>query len=351
VEPEKIIDFPTRGLSLEYYKDMILARSEDEMRVLSSAVKNGGLTTSRYILNMNVKWMYYSLTPEDEIDKYEKMLGIDGIVGMMTAADVAKASVRHVDGITVIVTAGASNAATPGEDIEMWHNGTINIIVISEDMLTDEAMANSIITITEAKTRVFTELDIRSVNSGNAATGTTTDSVAVATLGRGECLRYASAGTDFGRKMGKMVYECVLENILMNNGLNLSRPFTKRLLERRIDIKDHLNFINDLNGTYGMIDNSTIERSYENTINYIYVSGLKIIDEYNNDEEGEIDPFFDSIASMGRLMSDKLGGKEAIKLFDSKCSDQEVKDYFSKDPSIVLSLGICAGLMSSGDDG
>ncbi|HOP09187.1 MAG TPA: adenosylcobinamide amidohydrolase, partial [Candidatus Methanofastidiosa archaeon] len=185
MEPNKVIELPTKGLRLEIYDSVIILRSDEDMRVLSSAVKNGGLCTSKNILNMSVRWMYYSPTPEKEIERYEEVFGVDDIVGMMTAADVKKAVVRHQEGVTVVATAGVSNAASPGEEVEIWHNGTINIIVVVENKLKDEALANSIITITEAKTQVFNMLDIRSVNSGMPATGTTTDCVAVASLGRG----------------------------------------------------------------------------------------------------------------------------------------------------------------------
>jgi len=341
----KLIDFPTKGLRVEIYDSVILVRSNEDMKILSSAVKNGGLKMSKNILNMSVKWMYYSLTPEKEIERYEDMLGVKDIVGMMTSADVRKASIRHRDGVTVVATAGASNAATPGEEVKMWHKGTINIIVIVENEMRDEALANSIITVTEAKSQVFNILDIRSVNSGRPATGTTTDCVAIATMGRGdEAIRYTSSGTDIGRTIGKLVYECVLENILMNNRLYPDRPFANRALERKLDLKSHFEQISKRLEDESLPSFDKLEDVSNDIVRYLYVSGLKIYDEFKNDKGAEREPLLRALKIIGREIAKVMKGSYPVEDYNVYINNKAFDDIIEEEPLFCLSLGLMMGL-------
>jgi adenosylcobinamide amidohydrolase len=90
----------------------------------------------------------------------------------------------------LIATAGAkNNALRTGEDQGEWlednnefhfASGTINIVLLTNFVLTDGAMARAIITATEAKTSVLQDRDVRSNASPHLqATGTGTDSIVI----------------------------------------------------------------------------------------------------------------------------------------------------------------------------
>jgi len=99
--------------------------------------------------------------------------------------------------------------------------GTVNIILITNANLTDGAMARSIITITEAKTNVFQELDIRSTKHPELqATGTGTDNVIVV-KGYGRKVRYTGGHTKLGEMIAKVVKRSVRESLIKQDNLNI----------------------------------------------------------------------------------------------------------------------------------
>jgi len=130
--------------------------------------------------------------------------------------------------ICVCVTAGVkSNAQRIGIDkaksVEIRKGvfeslGTVNIIVLLNSSLTDGAMARSIITITEAKTIAFQDLDIRSsYNPKLQATGTGTDNIVVVS-GFGRGVTYVGGHTKIGEVMARTVTCAVKEAILQQEG-------------------------------------------------------------------------------------------------------------------------------------
>jgi iron complex transport system ATP-binding protein len=214
---------------------VLVAESDMPLCCLSSAIENGGYHRTRHLLNMTVPSGYINEDPAEDIRAAAKRRGAFEPVGMMTAADVNKA-VCHLDGeVLSIVTAGTSNAATPGESAPVWGAGTVNIFVVIAHPMTKGALANAIITVTEAKSLAFRSLDIRSTNAGGMATGTTTDSVAVCTTdGEQEPYRYASTATDVGRSIGRSVFAAVYNCLSTHNGTPADRSVLNRLRERGI---------------------------------------------------------------------------------------------------------------------
>ena len=75
--------------------------------------------------------------------------------------------------------------------------GTINTILLVDRRLTPAALVNAVITVTEAKTMVLGEWQVRTAE-GQPASGTSTDAVAVAATGRGRALSYAGPATTVG---------------------------------------------------------------------------------------------------------------------------------------------------------
>ena len=99
--------------------------------------------------------------------------------------------------------------------------GTVNIILITNANLTDGAMARAIITITEAKTNAFQELNIRSTKHPELlATGTGTDNIIVV-KGFGRGVDYTGGHTKMGEMIAKAVKRSVIEALIKQDGINI----------------------------------------------------------------------------------------------------------------------------------
>ena len=191
-------------------------------RVISSAVLNGGIVQADHIVNLQVpKCLTAPELPQLTLSKYCDDADWKGItVGLMTAASMdsfrmTKETIQGID-IVVLVTSGLSNARCAGDRAE--HRimaaqaekiGTINIIVITSAILTEAAMVESLLIVTEAKSAALQEAGIRSPVSNKIATGTGTDSVAVASGHGPATVHYCGKHVLFGEILGRMVINTV----------------------------------------------------------------------------------------------------------------------------------------------
>ena len=106
-----------------------------------------------------------------------------------------------------------------GKLVEKEKVGTVNIILITNADLTDGAMARAIITITEAKTNAFQELDIKSTKySELQATGTGTDNIIIV-KGFGKKADYTGGHTKLGEIIAKCVKRSVMEALIKQDEL------------------------------------------------------------------------------------------------------------------------------------
>ena len=93
--------------------------------------------------------------------------------------------------------------------------GTINIWVLINGQLSEEAFIQSMMTATEAKTAAVKELGILDIETNTQATGTSTDSILIGASQQGKMLTYGGTATPLGQLVGKGVYQCMkkaLEN-------------------------------------------------------------------------------------------------------------------------------------------
>jgi adenosylcobinamide amidohydrolase len=131
--------------------------------------------------------------------------------------------------VAVLTTGGAkSNALRAGTDegklVADTKPGTINIIVLSNVRMTDGALANSIITVTEAKAAALQDLNVpSSFTSGAQATGTGTDTVIVVSGTDGPKVEYTGGHSKIGELIAKGVYESVVEAIGKQDGTVLQK--------------------------------------------------------------------------------------------------------------------------------
>jgi iron complex transport system ATP-binding protein len=211
------LDFP--GVVLTHTPEVLLVHSQQPLTVLSSAVVGGGLVRVRYLLNRHVRHDYNCLDPGADLVAFARSQGIsEAFVGQMTAVSLQKARVVTLRAefltVAVVVTAGLSNATTPGLSAPAAPGpGTINMILLIDACLTPAAMVNAVITATEVKTQVLMARGARTPE-GYAATGTSTDAMAVASTGSGTPLAYAGPVTLAGWLIGRCV-RAALEEALV----------------------------------------------------------------------------------------------------------------------------------------
>ena len=171
---------------------------------LSNAPHRGGLTTANGFFFMKVPKNYSGDYRADCL-AFAREHGLKNFVGFMTAADIGKVLAVSKNGsVTAYVTAGITNPAVAGEEPPPWEPGTINIALVIEEGLTVGAMANAIMTATEAKTYTLLRL-------GYNATGTTSDGIGIFSFEGEE--EWAGTATKLGISIGKAVRTALEESL------------------------------------------------------------------------------------------------------------------------------------------
>jgi len=212
-----MIDIP--GIVIKTDPTALIVESQQSMTVISSGVINGGLVEARAIINLHVVKGYDIADPVADFLRFSEARGYPApFVGMMTAAYVTESSFAQYshNNLTVaaITTAGLSNSAAAGLSAPAnLRPGTINTILLIDSSLSSAAMVNAVMTATEAKTAVLHDLGAKTTD-GFPATGTTTDSVVVACIGRGVSLPYAGSATPVGYLIGRAVRESLKAQLL-----------------------------------------------------------------------------------------------------------------------------------------
>ncbi len=207
------------GITIHEKPEAIHVRSEEILTTLSSSFFGGGFRRVRHILNANVAKDYCSDNPSADLRAIAARCGVnDAFVGLLTAVPLRKARTvsSEAEGVRVgvVTTAGVGNATSAGVSQPYTSKaGTINIIVLLDARLTRSAMLNAMITVTEAKSAVLNEMDIRTPE-GVLATGTSTDTVTFAMTGLGPVQPYAGPATVVGWLIAKTVRQAVRESLL-----------------------------------------------------------------------------------------------------------------------------------------
>lgn len=219
------------------WRDFYIRKKEDHLLfhyqnqlfdTVSSGVVNGGFSKSSHFINWKVPLDYQCGDPMKQTEEQMENWGypIKHTVGLQTAANIHRASVQEVDGdhfkLVCCVTVGLGNRARAGVPRQVFSSydcGTINIFLFINGHLSQSAMVNAIITATEAKAAALQELEIVDEN-GEYATGTTTDSVVLASTQVKEMPMhlYAGTATTIGNAVGILVYKAICESAL-NKGV------------------------------------------------------------------------------------------------------------------------------------
>jgi len=214
----------------------LVVRFSQPRRVISSAVRGGGIGWAHAILNHHVSESIRHSTREEPrtqqwenpsrtLGKIADRFGIPGrCVGFLTAVDLRNLVVirEQEAGLWVegLFTIGVTNAVRAGEPTdELSRVGTINIILVTNAKLTMAALVGAVTVATEIKTALLMENHIPSISGRAWATGTGTDSMVIA-IGDGPRLRYSGTHTKMGELIGRVVARGMregLDKIIVSN--------------------------------------------------------------------------------------------------------------------------------------
>ncbi len=195
-------------------------------RVMSSAILNGGLVEASHILNRKVGSRSSSCeSPGRSLHDYAAAQSWQGrVVGMMTAASmdslrIERACVAGVD-VAVLVTTGISNARRAGDRADIQELlgtskevGTINLVLICSARLTDAAMLEAVMVATEAKAAALQDAGVLSPVSGQLATGTGTDAIAVVSGDGPQEIEFCGKHVLLGQCIGRLVIAAISSSL------------------------------------------------------------------------------------------------------------------------------------------
>ncbi|WP_421920502.1 adenosylcobinamide amidohydrolase [Marinifilum sp.] len=214
---------------IECNEKFLHVRFERSVRMLSSSILNGGFQMANHFLNTNVDANFNDKRtefekPELTLGKMAKANEWSGVcVGMMTAAFMKSFCCVRVEEqgiwIDALVTAGVSNARRAGDiaDYKFMNEecrklGTINILILTNACLSEAAMVECVMMVAEAKAACMQDMKVMSRVSGQLATGTGTDSTAIA-CGNGPDVVYCGKHVLFGELLAKAVIAGISQSL------------------------------------------------------------------------------------------------------------------------------------------
>jgi iron complex transport system ATP-binding protein len=198
------------GVSVEAGREAVVLVSQRPLRVLSSAVHQGGFVEARAVVNLHVGKNDPCADPAGMIAAYARRAGVPGPwVGLLTGALTERAATGeeaagHLRALA-ITTVGLSNPVAAGHSpIATWAPSTINTVVIVDADPEPAALVNAIITATEVKGLALRAAGLV-VEHGVAASGTSTDAVVIAATGRGAAARFGGPASPLGWVVARAV--------------------------------------------------------------------------------------------------------------------------------------------------
>ncbi|GAA4220810.1 adenosylcobinamide amidohydrolase [Streptosporangium album] len=176
-------------------------------RAISSAMVGGGIGPVEWVLNAQVAGGYARMDP---VDHLLEMAPPGPGVGMLTAASVDRFTRAADGGVEAVATVGlrvptwaAAPDGVPDPELAPIHlPGTVNIIVAVPVAMSDAALVNAVMTVTEAKTQALLE-------AGFPCTGTASDAVCVAVRDDGPEELFGGPRSVWGARVARAVHDAV----------------------------------------------------------------------------------------------------------------------------------------------
>jgi adenosylcobinamide amidohydrolase len=186
---------------------VLVLRLPSAMQAIASAPHGGGLGPRRWVVNAQVPSSYGRRDPDRHLAKLAVSLGLPGRgVGMLTAAEVRSYASVTDGGVDVMATVGLTHptrAAAPDARGPVGLVGTINVIAVLPERLSDAALVNAVATATEAKAQALADL-------GLDATGTATDAVCLLSPSQGPGHAFGGPRSVWGARLARAVHAAVL---------------------------------------------------------------------------------------------------------------------------------------------
>jgi adenosylcobinamide hydrolase len=182
-------------------------RAAAPMRALATTVLGGGLGERSWIVNAEVALDYHHADPAEHVASIARGLGLDDAangIGFLTSARVLDVTSAADGGVTCDATVGLgvpTFAAAPDGAWSRWRPGTINLVCWVPAPLGDAALANALITVTEAKAQALLEARV-------PGTGTASDAVAVC-CPPGGSEPYGGPRSTWGARLARAVHAAV----------------------------------------------------------------------------------------------------------------------------------------------
>ena len=195
---------------------VLVWRAAAPMRMVATAPHGGGVGPRRWIVNAQVPASYGRRDPDHHLAGLSVALGLPGRgVGMLTAVDVHQVRDAFDDGVEVSATVGLVHpiwAAAPDEPSMASRSliGTINLVAVVPERLSDAALVNAVATATEAKAQALWDAGVK-------ATGTATDAVCVACPDDARRHAFGGPRSIWGSRLARAVHAAV------TSGLHLGR--------------------------------------------------------------------------------------------------------------------------------
>jgi adenosylcobinamide amidohydrolase len=215
--------------NVRHQPDALILSFSSPVRTLSWAVLNGGFCHTRHVINHHVDGndASFCAQPGPWLEQAAAALGLRGkVVAMATAVEIRHTiQVSMTDGgarVLCFATVGCGNALSVGDPATATFEEpaplhTINMILIVEPGLADEAMVEAVQIATEGRVRALYEKGIKSCQSGLLATGTGTDCIAIVSPGDGR-ERYCGKHTQLGELIGRAACMAVEKGLALSTG-------------------------------------------------------------------------------------------------------------------------------------
>ncbi|HEX3179573.1 MAG TPA: adenosylcobinamide amidohydrolase [Methylomirabilota bacterium] len=191
------------GVETTVTPEAVIVTAARDLTVVSSAFAGGGVGRARTLVNLHVAKNFPCADGDATVGAFVRRRNLPSPwIGLLTSAwtEKAESALEAAGGITalVVATVGLSNASAAGVTAASPPTpGTINTIVVVDADVEPAAMVNLVMTVTEVKTALLLEAGVKSPD-GIAATGTSTDAVAIAATGVGTRCRFGGPITEVG---------------------------------------------------------------------------------------------------------------------------------------------------------
>jgi adenosylcobinamide hydrolase len=193
----------------DQHLSLLVWRFPEPRLVVSSAPLGGGIGPRRWVLNAQVPHSYGRVDPEEHLAELASAHGLSGTgVGMLTAVDLRDSRSEEDGGARVDVSVGvtlptwAAGPPQPGAHGRPAP-GTINIVAVVPERLSEAAMVNAVMTVTEAKAQALWDVGI-------AATGTASDAVCIVCGEEGPVHPFGGPRSTWGARLARAVHRAVV---------------------------------------------------------------------------------------------------------------------------------------------